>query len=84
MYVGECYDCSRLDTLILAHPVSFKASMVQYVGRILRTYPGRTTVEVHDYADADVAVLAAMWRKHSHSYTQLGFTVTGAIAGPHP
>ncbi len=73
-YVGEGYDCPRLDTLFLAHPVSFKGSMVQYVGRILRNHPGKTTVEVHDYVDEAVGVLAAMWRKRSRSYTQLGFT----------
>lgn len=75
-YVGEGYDCPKLDTLFLAHPVSFKGSMVQYVGRILRTHPGKTTAEVHDYIDEHVGVLAAMWRKRSRSYTQLGFTPT--------
>jgi superfamily II DNA or RNA helicase len=79
-YVGEGYDCPRLDTLFLAHPVSFKGSMVQYVGRILRTYPGKTTVEVHDYVDTNVGVLAAMWRKRSRSYTQLGFSITDDAA----
>lgn len=74
-YVGEGYDCPRLDTLFLAHPVSFKGSMVQYVGRILRTYPGKTTVEVHGYTDRNVGVLTAMWRKRSRSYSQLGFTL---------
>jgi hypothetical protein len=69
-----------LDTLFLAHPVSFKGSVVQYVGRILRSYPGKTTVKVHDYVDASVGVLAAMWRKRSSSYSQLGFAVTEAIA----
>ncbi|RJQ83389.1 helicase [Pseudonocardiaceae bacterium YIM PH 21723] len=74
-YVGEGYDCPRLDTLFLAHPVSFKGSMVQYVGRILRTYPGKASVEVHDYVDSEVGVLAAMWRKRARSYGQLGFRV---------
>ncbi len=40
--------------------------MVQYAGRILR-HPGKTNVEVRDYVDADVGVLAAMWRKRSRS-----------------
>jgi superfamily II DNA or RNA helicase len=73
-YVGEGYDCPRLDTLFLAHPVSFKGSMVQYVGRVLRSHPGKTGVEVHDYVDAEVGVLAGMWRKRARSYAQLGFT----------
>jgi superfamily II DNA or RNA helicase len=80
-YVGEGYDWPRLDTLFLAHPVSFKGSMVQYVGRILRQHPGKTTVEVHDYVDADVGVLAAKWRKRSRSYTQLGFAITEHTTG---
>jgi superfamily II DNA or RNA helicase len=72
-YVGEGYDCPRLDTLFLAHPVSFKGSIFQYVGRVLRNHPGKTTVEVHDYVDSAVGVLAAMWRKRSRSYAQLGY-----------
>ena len=52
--------------------------MVQYVGRILRTRPGKQVVEVHDYVGTAVGVLAAMWRKRSRSYTQLGFTAVTA------
>lgn len=64
--------------MFLAHPVSFKGSMVQYIGRILRTHPGKSTVEVHDYVDPEVPVLAAMYRKRSRSYTQLGFAAEPA------
>lgn len=77
-YVGEGYDCPRLDTLFLAHPVSFKGSMIQFVGRILRTHPGKTSIELHDYVDSHLGVLAAMWRKRSRSYAQLGFTTEPA------
>jgi len=49
--------------------------MVQYVGRVLRAHPGKSSAEVHDYIDGDVPVLAAMWRKRSRSYADLGFPV---------
>src|ERR1019366_6032557 len=35
----------------------FKGSMVQYVGRVLRTHPGKTSIEVHDYVDSHLGVL---------------------------
>jgi superfamily II DNA or RNA helicase len=49
--------------------------MVQYLGRVLRAHPGKSSAEVHDYIDGDVPVLAAMWRKRSRSYADLGFPV---------
>ncbi|MGD0375674.1 MAG: hypothetical protein ABSB01_13965 [Streptosporangiaceae bacterium] len=41
--------------------------MIQFVGRILRTHPGKTSIELHDYVDSQLGVLAAMWRKRSRS-----------------
>jgi superfamily II DNA or RNA helicase len=32
---------------------------VQYAGRILRPFPGKTTAEVHDYHDVATNVLAS-------------------------
>ena len=72
-YVGEGFDCPALDTLFLAAPIAFKGRLVQYVGRILRPYPGKTTAEVHDYHDVGTGVLAASLAKRALGYAILGF-----------
>jgi superfamily II DNA or RNA helicase len=72
-YVGEGFDCPALDTLFLVAPIAFKGRLVQYAGRILRPYPGKTTAEVHDYHDVDTGVLASSLAKRAAGYTSLGF-----------
>lgn len=72
-YVGEGFDCPVLDTLFLAAPIAFKGRLVQYAGRILRSHPGKTTAEVHDYHDTLTGVLASSLTKRAPGYTHLGF-----------
>ncbi|HZJ07025.1 MAG TPA: DEAD/DEAH box helicase family protein [Nocardioidaceae bacterium] len=72
-YIGEGFDCPALDTLFLAAPIAFKGRVVQYVGRVLRAYPGKKTAEVHDYHDIATPVLAASLAKRAPGYTSLGF-----------
>ncbi|HKS48259.1 MAG TPA: DEAD/DEAH box helicase family protein [Amycolatopsis sp.] len=72
-FVGEGFDCPALDTLFLAAPIAFKGRLVQYVGRVLRPHPGKTTAEVHDYHDIETRVLASSLAKRAPGYTSLGF-----------
>jgi superfamily II DNA or RNA helicase len=72
-YIGEGFDCPALDTLFLAAPIAFKGRLIQYAGRILRAYPGKTTAEIHDYHDVHTGVLAASLAKRAPGYTSLGF-----------
>ena len=56
-YIGEGFDDSRLDTLFLAPPISWKGTLVQYTGRLHRPHPGKIEVRIYDYVDRDVPML---------------------------
>ncbi|MBB6402717.1 TOTE conflict system archaeo-eukaryotic primase domain-containing protein [Arthrobacter sp. AZCC_0090] len=72
-YIGEGFDCPKLDTLFLAAPISFKGRLVQYAGRITRPYPDKALATVHDYHDELTPVLAASLHKRATGYVSLGF-----------
>lgn len=72
-FVGEGFDAPVLDTLFLTAPVRFHGRLVQCVGRILRTHPGKDQAIVYDYWDRDEAVIAAMLKGRARGYASLGF-----------
>jgi superfamily II DNA or RNA helicase len=53
--------------------MKFKGKVVQYVGRVLRPYDGKESVEVHDYVDEAVPILAYTRREREAGYASLGF-----------
>src|SRR5262249_8338245 len=63
----------RLDTLFLALPASWKGTLAQYAGRLHRLRPGKTTVQVFDYVDNAVPMLARMFEKRLRTYRALGY-----------
>lgn len=71
-YIGEGFDEPRLDALVLAMPISWKGTLVQYAGRIQRERPGKSMVRILDYAD-DGALLRSMSRKRQRVWRSLGF-----------
>ena len=72
-FIGEGFDCPALDTLFLAAPITFKNRLVQYIGRITRSHPGKTTATVHDYYDENTPVIASALKKRAPGYLKMGF-----------
>ena len=72
-YVGEGFDCPRLDTLFLALPIAWKGKVAQYAGRLHRNYEGKTEVQVYDYVDIHISVLERMYQKRVKSYSGIGY-----------
>ena len=74
-YVGEGFDLPRLDTLMLALPVSWKGLIAQYTGRLHRDFPGKKEVRIYDYVDLRFPVCEKMYRKRLHGYRNVGYTL---------
>ena len=74
-YIGEGFDDARLATLFLAMPISWKGTLQQYVGRLHRLHDGKKVVEVYDYVDGDVMMLARMYGRRLKGYADMGYKV---------
>lgn len=76
-YIGEGFDDSRLDTLFLTMPISWKGTLQQYVGRLHRDHGGKEEVKVFDYVDSNVDILQKMFEKRLKGYKNIGYSLYG-------
>ncbi len=67
-YIGESFDEPRLDTLFLTLPVSWRRTIAQHVSRLHRLHADKREVQVYDYADLDVPMLARMFERRCAGY----------------
>ncbi len=74
-YLGEGFDDPRLDTLFVTLPVSWRGTVAQYVGRLHRLREGKCEVQVYDYADLDIPVLARMFDRRCRGYEAVGYSI---------
>lgn len=74
-YAGEGFDHARLDTLLLALPVSWRGTIQQYAGRLNRLHPNKHDVRIYDYVDVDVPMLGRMYEKRLTGYRAMGYDV---------
>ncbi len=75
-YLGEGFDDARLDTLFLAMPISWRGTLAQYAGRLHRLHDSKKEVQIYDYADMHVAVLAKMYERRLAGYRSIGYVVS--------
>lgn len=74
-FVGEGFDDPRLDTLVLALPVAWRGTVVQYAGRLHRGHEDKHEVRILDYVDHDVGVLRHMFAKRQKAYRAIGYEI---------
>lgn len=65
-----------LDTLFLAMPISWKGTFQQYVGRLHRLHDNKRVVQVYDYVDDLVPMLARMYERRLKGYSAIGYTIS--------
>ncbi|MFT5633518.1 MAG: superfamily II DNA or RNA helicase [Rubritalea sp.] len=74
-YIGEGFDDSRLDTLFLAMPISWKGTLQQYAGRLHRLHEGKEEVRIYDYVDHDSPMLKTMFSRRVKGYKTMGYEI---------
>ena len=77
--IGEGFDFPRLDTLIMATPVSFQSVVEQYAGRLNRDYVGKKDVIVFDYVDSHIPMFERMYGKRLKAYKQIGYEICSGL-----
>ena len=83
-YIGEGFDDARLDTLFLAMPISWKGTLQQYVGRLHRLHDNKAFVQVYDYVDNYVPMLARMYERRLKGYGIIGYVIEQEAPPPPP
>ena len=74
-FIGEGFDHSKLDTLFLTCPISWRGTIQQYVGRIHRQHNQKSQVKVYDYIDQKEPMLQAMFEKRLKTYRSMGYKI---------
>lgn len=78
--IGEGFDYPRLDTLIMATPVSWKGIVEQYAGRLNRDHAGKKDVIIYDYVDSHIDKFDKMYGKRLKAYKQIGYQICTDIS----
>ena len=73
-FAGEGFDDPQLDMLFLALPIAWRGTLLQYAGRLHRHHHAKRDVQIIDYVDSNIPVLARMFEKRRRGYKSMGYT----------
>jgi superfamily II DNA or RNA helicase len=74
-YIGEGFDDSRLDTLFLTSPISWRGILQQYAGRLHRAHHAKREVVIYDYVDRQIPMAVRMFERRKKGYAALGYSL---------
>jgi superfamily II DNA or RNA helicase len=77
-FIGEGFDDPRLDALLLAMPIAWRGTVVQYAGRLHRRHPDKSEARIYDYVDVNVPVLRRMFAKRAKAYSAMNYAMDSA------
>jgi len=73
--IGEGFDHSPLNTMVLAMPISWQGTLQQYAGRLHREHVDKTDIRIYDYVENDNPQLHRMWKKRRAGYVAMGYQI---------
>lgn len=73
--IGEGFDHSPLDTMVLAMPISWQGTLQQYAGRLHRQHMDKSDIRIYDYVETDSPQLHRMWKKRRIGYVAMGYCI---------
>lgn len=73
--IGEGFDHSPLDTMVLAMPISWQGTLQQYAGRLHREHVDKTDIRIYDYVESGNPQLHRMWKKRRTGYAAMGYQI---------
>jgi superfamily II DNA or RNA helicase len=73
--IGEGFDHSPLNTMVLAMPISWQGTLQQYAGRLHREHIDKTDIRIYDYVENDNPQLHRMWKKRRAGYVAMGYQI---------
>lgn len=77
----EGLDIPRLDRLFLTTPVKYHAVVIQSIGRIARTFPGKGPPMAYDFVDDRIGYCVRAHKERRRHYRKAGVYFVGGDTG---